>query len=55
MTERIATVTWEGGKIAPGEFDEFGMSAKVPDTRRKTLGLPGGADVFERRGRPLDR
>ncbi len=29
-SERIATVTWEGGKIAPGEFDEFGMSAKVP-------------------------
>ena len=31
VTERIATVTWEGGKIAPGEFDEFGLSAKVPD------------------------
>ncbi len=30
QTERVATVTWEGGKIAPGEFDEFGMSAKVP-------------------------
>jgi uncharacterized protein YcnI len=30
VTERIATVTWEGGKIAPGEFDEFGLSAKVP-------------------------
>jgi uncharacterized protein YcnI len=29
-TERIATVTWQGGKIGPGEFDEFGMSAKVP-------------------------
>jgi uncharacterized protein len=30
VTERISTVTWEGGQIAPGEFDEFGMSAKVP-------------------------
>jgi len=30
VTERIATVTWEGGKIGPGEFDEFGLSAKVP-------------------------
>ena len=29
-SERVATVTWEGGTIAPGEFDEFGMSAKVP-------------------------
>jgi uncharacterized protein YcnI len=39
VTERIDTVTWEGGKIAPGEFDEFGMSAKVPDTP-KTLVFP---------------
>ena len=39
VTERIATVTWEGGKIAPGEFDEFGMSAKVPDTA-ETLVFP---------------
>ncbi len=23
-------MTWEGGTIAPGEFDEFGLSAKVP-------------------------
>ncbi len=29
-SERVATVAWEGGTIAPGEFDEFGMSAKVP-------------------------
>jgi uncharacterized protein YcnI len=39
VTERIATVTWEGGKIAPGEFDEFGMSAKVPDGVQ-TLAFP---------------
>jgi uncharacterized protein YcnI len=29
-TERVATVSWAGGKIGPGEFDEFGISAKVP-------------------------
>jgi periplasmic copper chaperone A len=39
VTERIATVTWEGGKIAPGEFDEFGLSAKVPD-EAQTLVFP---------------
>jgi periplasmic copper chaperone A len=39
-TERIATVTWTGGKIAPGEFDEFGMSAKVPAGAGKTLVFP---------------
>lgn len=40
VTERIGTVTWEGGKIAPGEFDEFGLSAKVPDTAGQTLVFP---------------
>ncbi len=39
QTERVATVTWEGGKIAPGEFDEFGMSAKVP-AEQTTLVFP---------------
>ena len=36
QTERVATVTWEGGTIAPGEFDEFGMSVKVPARRRRS-------------------
>jgi periplasmic copper chaperone A len=37
VTERIDTVTWEGGEIAPGEFDEFGMSAKVPAAQGKLV------------------
>jgi uncharacterized protein YcnI len=40
VTERIATVTWEGGKIAPGEFDEFGVSARMPDAAGETLAFP---------------
>ena len=40
QTERVATVTWEGGTIAPGEFDEFGISAKVPDAPGQTLAFP---------------
>jgi periplasmic copper chaperone A len=40
QTERVATVTWDGGKIAPGEFDEFGMSAKVPNAPGRTLVFP---------------
>ena len=40
QTERVATVTWEGGRIAPGEFDEFGLSAKVPNAPGKTLAFP---------------
>ena len=40
VTERVATVTWEGGRIAPGEFDEFGMSAKVPNAPGRMLVFP---------------
>jgi periplasmic copper chaperone A len=40
VTERVASVTWEGGKIAPGEFDEFGLSAKVPNAPGTKLTFP---------------
>ena len=35
-TERVAEVTWSGGKIGPGEFDEFGMSARMPEAEPGT-------------------
>jgi len=31
VTEGILSVTWSGGRIRPGEFAEFGFSAKMPD------------------------
>lgn len=31
VTKYVATVTWEGGRIEPGEFEEFGFSARVPE------------------------
>lgn len=40
VTERIATVTWSGGKIAPGEFDEFGFTGQVPDKEGDVLVFP---------------
>jgi periplasmic copper chaperone A len=40
ISERVATVTWAGGRIAPGEFDEFGVSAKVPNAEGRTLVFP---------------
>jgi uncharacterized protein YcnI len=33
-------VTWSGGKIGPGEFDEFGLSVHVPNTPGKELLFP---------------
>jgi periplasmic copper chaperone A len=40
VTERIATVTWSGGSIAPGEFQEFGVSFQIPDTPGEDLVFP---------------
>jgi uncharacterized protein YcnI len=39
ITEVVATVTWEGGKIEPGEFHEFGFSARMPE-EKTTLEFP---------------
>jgi uncharacterized protein len=37
-TKRV--VTWSGGKINPGEFDEFRMIAHVPNTPGRVLVFP---------------
>jgi uncharacterized protein YcnI len=31
ITERLSTVTWTGGRIHPGEFQEFPISFQVPE------------------------
>ena len=31
ITERLASVTWSGGRIEPDEFQEFGISFQVPE------------------------
>ena len=31
VTEGVESVTWSGGEIGVGEFDEFGFSARMPD------------------------
>jgi uncharacterized protein YcnI len=36
ITERIDTVTWSGGRIRPGEFQEFGVSFQVPEVDPET-------------------
>lgn len=40
VTERVGTVTWSGGSIGPGEFDEFGLSAHVPNSPGRKLVFP---------------
>lgn len=31
VAEGVLSVSWRGGEIGPGEFDEFGFSARMPD------------------------
>jgi uncharacterized protein YcnI len=33
ITEAVGRVTWKGGRIGPGEFVEFGFSARMPDAQ----------------------
>jgi periplasmic copper chaperone A len=40
ITERLASVTWSGGRIQPGEFQEFGVSFRVPETPGEELTFP---------------
>jgi periplasmic copper chaperone A len=40
ITEHIASVTWSGGRIRPGEFEEFGVSFQVPETPGEELVFP---------------
>jgi uncharacterized protein YcnI len=40
VAERIASVTWSGGRIRPGEFAEFGMVARMPETEGRELVFP---------------
>jgi periplasmic copper chaperone A len=40
VTERIDTVTWSGGRIRPGEFQEFGVSFRTPEKPDTELAFP---------------
>jgi uncharacterized protein YcnI len=37
ITEQVSQVTWSGGKIAPGEFQDFPVSVQMPDKAGSTL------------------
>jgi uncharacterized protein len=39
-TDRVATITWSGGRIEPGQFDEFGFTALMPKTEGTVLTFP---------------
>ncbi len=39
-TQSGRVVTWSGGEIGPGEFDEFGLSIHVPNTPGEELVFP---------------
>jgi uncharacterized protein len=37
LTEQVSQVTWSGGKIAPGEFQDFPVSLQMPDKAGSSL------------------
>jgi uncharacterized protein YcnI len=37
VTEEVDTITWSGGRIAPGQFQDFGISVGTPDKPNTTL------------------
>lgn len=56
ITETVGSVTWSGGTIGAGEFDEFGFSARIPDGEtslefKATQNYKGG-EVVEWAGGP---
>jgi uncharacterized protein YcnI len=44
ITEQVSTITWTAddadSEIAPGQFQDFGLSVKIPDTPGETLTFP---------------
>ncbi len=57
IDEVVGTVTWSGGSIEPGEFDEFGFSAAMPEGKQtlefKAIQTYEGGKVVEWTG-PVD-
>jgi periplasmic copper chaperone A len=37
LTEQVSRITWSGGKIAPGQFQDFPVSLQMPDKAGSTL------------------
>jgi uncharacterized protein YcnI len=38
--DRVVRATWSGGRIRPDRFETFGLSARFPETRGRTLAFP---------------
>jgi uncharacterized protein YcnI len=37
VTEGVSEIIWSGGKLAPGEFQDFPLSVQIPDAAGKAL------------------
>src|SRR5256885_1607112 len=37
VSEQVTRVTWTGGEIAPGQFQDFPLSVQIPDKAGATL------------------
>lgn len=55
FNQAVSEVIWSGGKILPGQFQDFSISADPLPHRHWPDDVQGDPDVFQRRHRPLDR
>ena len=59
ITEEVAKITYRATSkadwILPGQFEEFGLSMRIPNTPELDAELPGPPDLQQRRGRQLER
>lgn len=54
FSQAVSEVIWSGGRVLPGEFQNFQDFCRPDATGRKSGGVQGGPDVFQRRRRPPD-
>ena len=59
ITEEVSKITWRATSksdwIAPGSFEEFGLSMRIPNKPDSDAVLPGPPDLQRRRGRQVER
>ena len=55
ITEAVTEITWTGGAVEPGQYQDFSISAGSAPRRRRRARVQGHPDLLGRRGGRVDR
>ena len=55
ITDAVSEITWTGGRIRHGEYQDFNVAFGQLAGRHRSVGLQDAADLLGRQCRPLDR